>query len=59
MSSNYLTDDELLDFYTSKFKQSDLHSVEVTGFDEVIDVRLSTSRKFKSISLKIQFLEGK
>lgn len=39
MSSNYLTRDELTDFYTSEFKPNHLHSVEVKDFDEVHDVR--------------------
>jgi hypothetical protein len=48
MSSNYLTDEELLNFYTSKFKPSDLHSVEVSSFDEVQDVSL---KNFKNIQI--------
>ena len=38
MSDNYMTDAELLDFYTREFKSSDLHQVEVKGYDEIQEV---------------------
>jgi hypothetical protein len=38
MSSKFLTNGELQDYYNTEFKPSDLHSVEVKSFDEVQEV---------------------